>query len=189
MTVTLASIALSLLAQAVPAEPAMSPAAPVSVTISAGGGRTWEDEGSIGRGTSAAGGVEWRFRPKWSVGGEVERLGHQRDTPGLQWSGRTIFASMNIAYRFAERGPAPYVGGGFGGAFYKGEVIDRFSTPSRTIPRSSTSTMGYGTAGLEIPVGDRLAVSPEVRITMCRPPDDFAPWSAIRFGVKAAVRF
>ena len=49
--------------------------------------------------------------------------------------------------------------------------------------------MGYGLAGVEIPIGDRFAVSPEVRITLCQPRDDFAPWSAVRFGVRAAVRF
>jgi hypothetical protein len=42
---------------------------------------------------------------------------------------------------------------------------------------------------VDVPLGDRFAVSPEVRISFLQPQDDFAPWSAIRFGVKAAVRF
>jgi hypothetical protein len=170
--------------------PLASPApAPVSVTVSVGRGQTWDDEGSIGSGTSAGGGVEWRFRPKWSIGAEIERLGHERDTTSLQFSGRTVFASANLTYRFAARGVTPYVGGGFGGAFYKGTLVDRFNVPPQTIPRSSTSTMAYGSAGVEIPIGDRFAISPDVRITMCQPQDDFAPWSTIRFGVKASVRF
>jgi hypothetical protein len=186
---TLASIALSLIAQAGTHPAAASPAAPVSLTLSDGHGRTWDDESVIGEGTSAGGGVEWRFRPKWSVGAEIERLGHHRDTPGLEWSGRTVFSSVNIAYRFAARGVSPYVGGGFGGAFHKGETIDRITVNPVTRQRSSTSVMEYGTVGVEAPVGDRFAVSPEFRITLCQAPDDFAPWAAIRFGVKTSVRF
>ena len=185
VSLTLASIALSLLAQAGPAA-APSPPTPVSVTVSIGRGTTWDDESLIGAGTLAAAGVEWRLRPKWSVGAEVERLGHQRDTSGLNWSGRTVFASANIAYRFAARGVTPYLGGGYGGAVHKGESHVGAAAPTR---RSSTSTMEYGTVGVEIPVGDRFAVSPEFRITFCQPPNASAPWAAMRFGVKAALRF
>jgi hypothetical protein len=186
VSLTLASIAFSLLAQAGPAAAPAGPPTPVSVTVSIGRGRTWDDESLIGAGTSAAAGVEWRFRPKWSVGAEVERLGHKRDTSGLNWSGRTVFASANIAYRFGARGVTPYVGGGYGGAFHKGE--SHFGAAAST-SRSSTSPMEYGTVGVEIPVGDRFAVSPEFRITFCQPPDDSAPWAATRFGIKGAIRF
>lgn len=186
MSVTFASIVFSLLAQAGPSAPVTPPLAPVSVHGSIGGGKTWDDEGGIGSGASVGGGLEWRFRPKWSVGGDVERLGHERETSGLNWSGHTVFASANIAYRFVARGVSPYVGGGFGGAFHKGEAHFGGAAPT---PHSSTSPMEYGTAGVEIPVGDRFAVSPEFRITFTQPPDDSAPWAAMRFGVKASVRF
>lgn len=189
MSLTLASIALSVLAQSATTAPPPAPPATISITVSAGRGRTWDDEGSIGSGTAAGAGVEWRFRPTWSIGAEVERLGHERDTTLLQFSGRTVFASANIAYRFAARGVAPYVGAGFGGAFYKGTLLDRFGSPAQTIPRRSTSTMVYGMGGVEIPIGDRVAISPDVRITFCQPQDDFAPWSTIRFSVKASLRF
>jgi opacity protein-like surface antigen len=190
--VTLASIALSLIAQAGPSAPVAPPPAAVSIYGSIGGGKTWDDEGSIGNGLSAGGGVEWRFRPKWSVGGDVERVGHERDTPGLKWSGRTVFASANAAYHFAAQGVSPYVGGGFGGAFHDGDVLDRLMLPGsggslRTF--SSSSTMEYGMAGVDIPIGTRLVVSPDFRWTFCQPPDDSAPWSVMRFAVKAAVRF
>lgn len=191
MILTLAALTLggTLTALDQVAPPAAPAPAPVSLTVSVGRGRTWDDEGIIGSGTSIGGGVEFRFRPKWTVGAEVERLGHHRNTPGLEWSGRTVFTSVNIAYRFAARGVSPYVGGGFGGAFHKGETIDRFGASQVTRERSSTSTMEYGTVGVEIPVGDRFAVSPDFRITFCQPPDDSAPWAAMRFAVKAAYRF
>jgi len=158
----------------------------VSIYGSIGGGKTWDDEGSIGQGMSAGGGVEWRFRPKWSVGADVERLGHDRETAGLNASGHTVFASANIAYRFVAHGVTPYVGGGFGAAFHKGETHFGAGAPT---PHSSTSPMEYGTVGVEIPIGDRFAVSPEFRITFTQPPDDSAPWAAMRFAVKASLRF
>jgi hypothetical protein len=192
LSVTFASIVLSLIAQAAPATPPPAPPAPVSIYASIGAGKTWDDEGSIGNGLAAGGGVAWRFRPKWSVGGDIERVGHERDTPGLKWSGHTVFASANVTYHFAARGVSPYVGGGFGGAFHDGEVLDRLMLPGsggplRTV--SSSSTMEYGVVGVEIPVGTRLVVSPDVRWTFCQAPDDSAPFSVIRFAVKAAVRF
>jgi hypothetical protein len=179
--------AVAALAQVTPPAP-LAPA-PLAVTVSVGQGRTWDDESNIGKGTSAAAGVQWQFRPKWSVGAEVARLGHHRSTPGLEWSGRTLFASVNVAYRFAASGVSPYVGGGFGGAFHKGETIDRITPAQITRERSTASTMEYGTVGIEIPIGDRFALSPDFRITFCRAPDDFAPWAAMRFAVKGALRF
>jgi outer membrane protein W len=188
MSVTFASIALSaLLAQSAPPPPATP--SPLSIAVLAGHGRTWDDEGSIGRGAAIGGSVEYRFRPRLSVNGAVERLAHERDTGFLKFSGRTVFATIGVTYHFAATGVSPYVGGGFGGAFYDGELRDSFAAPPETRPRSSTSTLGYGNAGVDIPLGDRLVISPDVRIALCQPQDDFAPWSTIRFGVKAAFRF
>lgn len=92
-------------------------------------------------------------------------------------------------FHFATRGVSHYLGGGYGGAFYEGQLVDRFSTPARTIPRNSTSAMGFGATELEIPIGNRFAVSPELRLTICQARNDFAPWSLMRFGVKASARF
>ena len=188
MSVMFASMALTtLLAQSAP--PAAGTHAPTTVSVLAGYGRTWDDEGSIGTGGAIGGAVEYRFRPKLSVNGAVERLAHDRDTGFLHFSGRTIFATLGVAYHFAASGVSPYVGGGFGGAFYKGELVDGFVTPPQIRPRSSTSTLGYGNAGVDIPIGDRFVISPDLRIALCQPQDDFAPWSAIRFGVKASLKF
>lgn len=195
VALTLMLAALVVLSQVAPAVPPKVPApapaptpSPVSLTVSVGHGQTWEDEGSIGFGTSAGGGMVWRFSPRWSLGADVERLGYHRDTPGLEWSGRTVFASLNLTYRFAARGVSPYVSGGFGGAFQRGETIDRIAPAAVTRPETSASTMKYGAMGVQIPVGDRWVVSPDFRITFCNPPVDFAPWAAMRFGVKAAFR-
>ena len=189
MSVVLASIALTtLLAQSAPPS---GTHAPTTVGVLAGYGRTWDDEGSIGSGGAIGGAVEYRFRPKLSVNGAVERLAHDRDTGFLHFSGRTVFATLGVTYHFAASGVSPYVGGGFGGAFYKGELGNALALPppGTVSPRSSTSTLGYGNAGVDIPIGDRFVIAPDVRIALCQPQDDFAPWSTIRFGVRASVRF
>ena len=184
MSAMLASMVLTIvLAQSAPPPAATQPSTSVGVLV--GHGRTWDDEGSIGGGVAIGGAVEYRFRPKLSVNGAVERLAHDRDTGFLHFSGRTVFATIGATYHFAATGVSPYVGGGFGGAFYKGTL----GNADTVAHRSSTSTLGYGSAGVDVPIGDRLVISPDVRITLCQPPDDFAPWSAIRFGIKASVRF
>lgn len=87
MSLTIASIGLStLLAQSTPPPPAAP--SPLSIAVLVGLGRTWDDEGSIGRGAAIGGSVEYRFRPKLSVNGAVERLAHERDTGFLKFSGR-----------------------------------------------------------------------------------------------------
>jgi hypothetical protein len=192
IVVSLTLAALVVLSQVAPPVPPKAPApparSPVSLTVSVGHGQTWEDEGSIGSGTAAGGGMEWRFSPRWWLGADVERLGYHRDTPGLEWSGRTVLASVNLDYRFAARGVSPYISGGFGGAFQRGETIDRIAPAAVSRPRTSASTMKYGAMGVQIPIGDRWTVSPDFRITFCNPPVDFAPSATMRFAVKAAFR-
>ena len=189
MSAMFASLVLTtVLGQSVPPPPTAQGSTSLSVGILAGHGRTWDDDGSIGSGSAFGGAVDYRFRPKLSVNGAVERLAHERDTGFLKFSGRTVFATIGVTYHVAATGVSPYVGGGFGGAFYSGELRDSFAAPPETRPRSSTSTLGYGNAGVDIPIGDRVVLSPDVRIALCQPQDDFAPWSTIRFGVKVAIR-
>ena len=162
----------------------------VLVTATLGHGKTWDDEGSIGSGLSAGGSVEWRFHPRLSAAFRVERLGHERHTSGdfLVFTGRTIFATGEIKYRFTSAGVAPYVAGGYGAVVYSGTLTSNFGPPG-TIRRSSQSGTFVGGGGIEIPLGTRFVIAPEVRLFMCQPKDDFAPWAAIRGGVSAGWRF
>ncbi len=160
-----------------------------SAGVIAGRGQTWDDEGSVGAGTAVGAIVEYRVRPKWVITGSVERLAHQRDVASFLFSGRTIVSTAGLEYHFTRAGVSPYVGGGFGGVFYDGRFVDRFTEPAMSHDRTSTSTAVYGNAGVEIALGMRLAISPDVRLTFCQAQDDFAPWSMTRFGVKALLRF
>lgn len=154
-----------------------------------GRGSTWDDEGGIGPGWFASGGLEWRVVPRLSVVFDVERLPHRRDTPGLQFNGRTVFASAGVKYRFAAAGVTPYVEGGAGMAQYSGDLVVRFEPPPVTVVRSSTSSVVHAAAGIEIPIAARLVVAPEVRIRLCQPNQDFAPWSTLTAGVRVGFKF
>jgi hypothetical protein len=165
---------------------------PQEVVVSAvlGRGSTWDDEGRIGAGVSTGAIVDWRVRPRWSASFRLERLGHERHTSQdlLVFDGRTLFATGEIAYRFGSRAAVPFVTGGYGAALYSGTLTDRIG-PTPTRHRTSRSGVAVAGGGVEIPIGDRFIVTPEIRLLMCQPTDDFAPWVAIRAGINAGWRF
>jgi hypothetical protein len=159
------------------------------VSATAGRGSTWDDEGGIGAGWSAGGAVEWRLAPRVSAVLDVERLPHARETPGLQFSGRTVFASAGLKYRVARAGVSPYVEGGIGVARYAGDLLVRFDPPPVTVHRRSTSRAVHAAGGVEIPLGARVVLAPELRLRLCQPQDDFAPWSTLGARVRVGLRF
>lgn len=167
-----------------------SAAQEVVVSASVGRGSTWDDEGSIGPGLSTGATVEWRVRPRWSASFRIERLGHERHTSQdlLVFEGRTLFATGEVTYRFGSGAAVPFVVGGYGAALYSGTLTDRIG-PTLTRQRGSRSGVAVGGGGIEIPIGERFIVTPEVRLLMCQPTDDFAPWTAIRVGISAGWRF
>lgn len=155
-----------------------------------GRGSTWDDEGSIGSGVSAGGSVEWRFHPRLSAAVRLERLGHERHVAQdlMVFEGRTLFATGEIKYRFRSAGVTPYVLGGYGASLYSGTLTDRLG-PAMTRTRSSRSGVAVGGGGVEVPIGERVVLMPELRLLMCQPNDDFAPWAAIRGAISVGWRF
>ncbi len=167
-----------------------SPPPEVVVSATAGRGSTWDDEGSIGGGLSTGAMVEWRVRPRWSASFRIERLGHERHTSQdlLVFEGRTLFATGEITHRFGSGAAVPFLAGGYGAALYSGTLTDRIG-PTPTRHRTSRSGVAIGGGGIEIPIGDRFILTPEVRLFMCQPTDDFAPWMAMRAAITAGWRF
>jgi outer membrane protein with beta-barrel domain len=189
MSLLLASLAASLLAQAPPTSALTTPTSGrVAVSVDVGGGSTWDDESRIGDGIAVGGSLTYRFHPRWAFAAGVERQGHDRTMPELRFTGHTTFVTGQLAYYFTSHGVSPYAGGGFGGAFYKGDLSSNRLDLS-AIPRSSQSTAAYGLVGVEIPAGRRFVIAPDLRIYFLQPQEDFAPWSAVRLGVKAGIRF
>ena len=190
----LSTLGIVMLAGVLSQQPASLPTTPAGsglvVAGSIGRGTTWDDEGSIGRGMSAGANVEWRFRPRLSAVFRVERLGHERHMANdlVVTQGRTLLGTGEIKYRFGSSAATPFVTGGYGLAHYSGTLTQRIG-PAETVKRNSLSGTLVGGGGVDISIGERLVVTPELRILMCQPKDDFAPWSAIRAGVNVGWRF
>jgi hypothetical protein len=190
----LSTLGIVMLAAVLSQQPASLTATPpvssLVVAGSVGRGTTWDDEGSIGGGMSAGANLEWRFRPRLSAVFRVERLGHERHLANdlVETEGGTLFGTGEIKYRFGSSAAAPFVTGGYGLAHYSGTLTQRIG-PAQTITRNSLSGTVVGGGGVDIPIGERLVLTPELRIFMCQPNDDVAPWSAIHAGVSVGWRF
>src|SRR5919202_911517 len=154
-----AMVMTALMLAQTPAPAGEAPTFTASVIV--GGGTTWDDEGSIGPGWSTGGAIAWRFLPRLAATFEVERLPHHRETPGLRFDGRALFASAGVRYRFRRAGAAPFAGGGVGVARYSGDLLVRFEPPPTTVRRRSTSTFVYMVGGVDVPAGSRVFVAPE----------------------------
>src|ERR687886_304970 len=93
-----AMVMTALMLAQTPAPAGEAPAFTASVIV--GGGGKGGDEGRIRAGWSTGGAIAWRVLPRLAATVEVERLPHHRETPGLRFDGRTLFASAGVRYRF-----------------------------------------------------------------------------------------
>jgi hypothetical protein len=166
------------------------PDRPLTITATVGRSSTWDDEGNIGAGLSAGAGAEWRLNPRWSIGFRVERLDHERRFGGdlRVIEGRTVVAVGELTYRFRDAGVVPFVVGGYGALWYSGTLTDSSSSPV-TLRRTSQSDTAVAGGGIEISIGKRMVLVPEVKLYFCQPRDDFAPWIATRAGLSVGWRF
>ena len=157
------------------------------LTAGVGHGKTWDDEGSIGSGVLLGAGLEWELNGHWSIGGRIERLAHHRQTGGhLAFDGTTLFATAEVRYRMGRADVRPYLVTGYGLAHFQGRLSNRAAPETRD--RQSTSGTVVGGGGVEITLGRRLLLVPEVRMQICQPSADFATWLAIRAGVSVGWR-
>jgi opacity protein-like surface antigen len=176
------ALALALLVSVATAVPAQT----LGVTV--GGGRTWDDEGSVGNGGSIGASAWWPTAGRWAFGVDLERLSHDRTTSngGLRFRGRTWILSGIAALRFGNGPARPYLFGGAGLLHYAGTFEDS-TFQTRTARDSSSSTLAFG-AGIDFEASRHVSIRPELRIYMAQPEDDFAPWSMIRGAVTVSWR-
>lgn len=130
-----------------------------------GYGRTWDDEGDIGRGINLGGGLGVRATPKLGFEGSVNRVRHSRtfDFSGVTFKGTGTFVSANALYHFTESGVQPFVTGGVG-------VVHRTDSSSAIglePPRPSISASGFAYnfgVGMKIFANKHISVRPEFKI-------------------------
>jgi len=155
-----------------------------TVAGNAGGGRTWDDEGSLGTGAVVGGRVDWKFLESVSLEASVDVLSHDRSGGAFEAEGRTAFIGASLLKRFGAAAARPYVLVGYhlaqhsGSTTFLGERRDRDST-------------GHGFhfgGGVMVRIGERFELGPEARFYMIKPDTDSDPalayWIGVRFGVQ-----
>lgn len=156
-----------------------------SATGIAGIAKTYDDEGSIGRGWLLGGSVERVLFGTTRLEGSLEFVTHDRDTGHFAAEGTTTIVGVSLVHRFGRRSVQPYVLGGVTLGNHSGK--SRFDDLAFT---ASSTDLGlrYG-GGVAVAVNERLEVSPEFRINQFFVDDDSSPWMVPSFGVRIGYRF
>jgi hypothetical protein len=150
-----------------------------------GGGRTWDDEGSLGTGVAAGGRVDWRIFGNTSVEGSVDSLSHDRSGGFFEAEGRTVFIGISLVQRFGSSAARPYILGGYHLAQHDGSTtFDDMRTE-----RESTSHGFHFGGGVAIALGRRFEIGPEARFYMIQPDSGSDPALAYWIGGRLGIRF
>jgi hypothetical protein len=172
----------------------------VSVFGTIGGGSLGDDEGSLGSGLVAGGGVGWWVTERLVIEGAATRAHHER-LGSLSWQGDPVVVSARVLYHAggASSRVRYFGGGGIGYFRYPGTftetVFDAPNTPPRTV---AADWLVHGAAveggtGVSIAIGGRAFVRPEAWLTIARPsrirPAPEPPYFMPRLGVTGGVRF
>jgi hypothetical protein len=151
----------------------------------AGGGETWDDEGSIGTGILAGGSFAYRLFGTTQAEVAIDSLTHNRTTGFFQSRGRTTLLEGSLVHRFGRGTAQPYVLGGL-------SVVHHSATNDfgglTALPTSTNWGWQFG-GGLAVSVAKCFEVGPEARFYIFHVDDDADPFSAYWIGVKVGVRF
>jgi opacity protein-like surface antigen len=130
---------------------------------SIGGGKIYDDEGSLGKGLDIGGGVGFRITPKVGIEGQVNRIDYERNFfSGVRFAGTAVFTTANLLYHFSTEKVQPYLVGGVG--FVHHENRSRFPEDN-VLPKRTTNGLAtnFG-AGVKIFLNKKFSVRPEFRI-------------------------
>jgi opacity protein-like surface antigen len=132
-----------------------------------GGGRFYDDEGSLGRGVTYRAGAEWR--PLTRLGIEAELLGiHHTRHDYFQVRGNGLSISANALFYFSRSKVQPYVLGGIG--MLKTDY--RYSWPGTAngeFHRSETEPALNLGAGIRFFINRRWSLDPQIRTAVSSP--------------------
>jgi opacity protein-like surface antigen len=140
---------------------------PNEIHAHAGGGWTYDDEGSIGTGVSVAGNLTRRLTSKVAVEGDVNYFRHKRELSFAVWKGTGVFATGNLLYHFTRSRVQPYVLAGIGLMVYNPD----FAAES---DNSTGWAWGFG-FGIKGFITDRVSVRPEWRVYLGHPERNNGP--------------
>ena len=156
-----------------------------SVSGIAGVAKTYDDEGSIGRGWLIGGSVERVLFGTTRLEGSLEWVTHSRDTGHFAAEGDTVIGGLSLVHRFGRRTVQPYVLGGVTIGHHSGKS----SFDDLRFTASSTDAgLRFG-GGLAVLVNQRFEVSPEFRMNGFFIDNDSNPWMIPSFGIRLGYRF
>jgi hypothetical protein len=144
-----------------------------------GGGRTWDDEGSIGTGAALGGRIDWRLFGRTRIEGAVDLLTHRRRSGFFQAEGRSVIFSASLLQGLSDSAAQPYLLGGL-------SLVRHSNTLNQT------STTGHGFhfgGGVSFRVGERFDAGPETRFYIIDPETSSDPAWAYWIGGRFSVRF
>jgi opacity protein-like surface antigen len=122
--------------------------------------RTDDDEGWIGSGVRAGGGMGYRLSRRWSVQAGFDMIRHERNRHGFRARGRAHFLTGNVALHFRpEKRFQPYISGGPGLVGYRNHLFNKWS---------AGFALNVG-AGVRAYVTPRFFLQPEVRLLLGKP--------------------
>ena len=184
LVVVLTGVLAGLLAVVAGSGTALAQESRSSVSAIGGVGKTFDDEGSLGRGWLGGGAIDRVLFGTTRGEVSVELLTHSRDVTYFASTGKTVIAGATLVHRFGRRSGQPYLFFGLTAGHHSG--TNRYSDV--TVPLTSTDLgMRFG-AGVAIRVNDRLEVSPEIRMNGFFIDRDADPAMLPSFGVRLGLR-
>ena len=162
-----------------------------SLSAVAGGGQTWDDEGSLGGGFVFGARADYRLWGKTYGEIAVDVLTHDRDVGYFKADGRTTFLTASLIRRFGEGRAQPYILGGGLIAWHSATLTFGSGVPEQMVSSDESSTNGgftFGT-GVLVRAGDRVELGPELRLLGMFVGDDSDPATAYWVGIRVAYRF
>jgi hypothetical protein len=155
-----------------------------SASAIVGFGKTWDDEGSLGRGWLAGAAVDRVLFGTTRAELSIEILTHDRGSGFFLSNGQTTIGGVSLVHRFGRRTAQPYVFGGLTAGHHSGTNI--FSGSPVNLSNTSVGLRtGFGVA---VRAGARLEISPEIRLHQFFIDDDSDPALLMSFGIRFGVR-
>lgn len=118
----------------------------------------WDDEGSIGRGVTFGGSIDWRVLPRLALELDIDHFQNKRDFSFISVKGSGTFVTGNVLFHFTTGKVQPYVLAGGGVLNYKLE--QGFAPGVSASATSGALNFGFGVKGM-LPGG--WIVRPEIR--------------------------
>ncbi len=177
-------VVLGILLAAAPESAAQGDVPRGMVAATAGGGRTWDDESSLGTGIVVGGRVEWALFEHASLEGSIDVLRHERTGGFFESVGTSAILSASLLHRFGGGSVRPYVLEGLSLVRHSGRRRSRGSAANGARPTgASTSAPGSPSVSAGGSRSGRRRASISSKASSGSDPS-LAYWIGGRFGVR-----